>query len=123
MTEYHKVNLILDKSIIDILNSELKTDEKISYSISKTNRLFFTTYFVNFFMKKQLILSVVFEQNNRILNNIMLDENTKKTILMLNPIKTIFKCIKSHLDIDRGNEEKNKIIQRIQEALNKINIQ
>jgi len=49
--------------------------------------------------------------------------DAKKTILMLNPIKTIFKCIKSHLDIDIRNEEKNKIIQQIQEALNKINIQ
>jgi len=71
MTEYHKVNLILDKSIIDILKSELKTSEKISYSISQTYRLFFTTYFVNFFIKKRLILCIVFEQNNRILNNIM----------------------------------------------------
>jgi len=103
MSQYHKIDVVLDKSIINLIKSELKTIEKISYAISKTHQHYKTIFFVNFFLKKQLILCFVFDCFDRLLNNTIIDENTKKTILMLNPIQITFKCLKNKLNVRKIN--------------------
>jgi len=120
MSQYHKIDIILAKSIVDLIKNELKTTEKISYAISKTHQHYKTVFFVNFFLKKQLILSFVFDCFDRFLNNTTIDENIKKTVLLLNPIQITFKCLKNKLNVELGNAEKQLIIAQLEEILNKI---
>jgi len=119
MSQYHHIDITLDKSIIDLIKGELKTTEKISYSVSKTQQNLKTVFFVNFFLKKQLILCFVFDCFDRLLNNATIDENTRKTILMLNPIQITFKCLKNKLNVELGNAEKDILVTQLQETLKK----